>query len=280
MIRRNALVTMLGVAALSVATHPGYASLVTMNDRNTEVQTDLNATGEFFFWEVDGTNHLDREWFWIRVNDDTRETKISALDKDNFLHYDGNLEPGEDRLYVRWYDPQDRFEMTLDQVVTGGPAGSAVSDVTQTVRIVNQTDAPLEVNLFELANFDLLGTEAGDTIEVISENVIMHTELNSFIRETYTSHSPTTTQVSLVDTIFDSLNDDAITNLDGTVGPFTGADVEYGVQWTTTIPVGGVFIVTKDLFLSAPDSIVPEPASASLLSLAGLALLAVRRRRS
>lgn len=108
----------------------------------------------------------------------------------------------------------------------------------------------------------------------------MQTELNSFMRETFTNHSPTSTQVAEADTLYNALTDAGVTNLDGSTGPFAGSDVEYAVQWTTTIPVGGAFFVNKDFFISAPDSIVPEPASAVMLGLAGLALLGVRRRQA
>lgn len=281
MFRRSLLIAMLGIAATAVATQPAFANLITMVDRNTEVHTDVNSVGDFFDWTVDGTDHLGSEWFWIRANNDTQETKITALSNKTILHYDGNLEPGEDRLFLRWQDPQGRFEISLDQVLTGGAIGSAISDVTQTIHILNTTDEPIEINLFQLADFDILGTREGDTVEVLSDNVIRQSELSSSMVETF-SHggaSAVTTEVALGSSLRISLEDTSITNLSSNPGPLTGDEVKFAVQWTTTIPVNGSFTITKDMFISAPDSLVPEPASATLLSLAGLALLAVRRRR-
>ncbi|MEZ6073116.1 MAG: hypothetical protein R3C10_23325 [Pirellulales bacterium] len=273
------ILILIALFVFTTASYPRHATaaLVILNDRNSEVRTDLFTN--FNVWNVDGTDHLKQEWFWIRVNDDPKETIITSLNKDAFQYGDGNLEPGDDRLFVRWFDPFDRFELTFEQVLTGGPVGSGVSDVTHTVRIVNLTDEPLDVNLFQLADFDLIGTETGDTVEFVSANVVEQTELNSIMRETFTTHSPATTQVGMAGSILASLTDNAKTNLDGSVGPFSAADVEYAVQWTETIPVGGAFVVNKSLLISSADSIVPEPGAFVTLS-AGVLLFVLRHRPS
>jgi hypothetical protein len=173
------------------------------------------------------------------------------------------------------------FSVRVDYQLTGGLLGSGVSDIRETIRIDNNTAAPLDFHFFQYSDFNLGGTAGNDTV-VLSKNSLnrfndaLQTEAGVALSETVTAPSAAHGEAALAGATLLKLNNGVADNLSDAAGPLTG-DVTWAFQWDFNIAAGGSAIISKDKYLELVA--VPEPASAALL-LAGVGLLArVRKLR-
>ncbi len=247
------------------------ASPATIEDLNTTLCIDPDSKHGISSWCVDGTNHLAKQWFWFRFEGMSREKPLNALGLIDTQLTDTNtlIDPRADTL-TAYYGCLDTFYVETRLAVQGGQAGSGTADVVEQIAFHNRTGKPLKLRFFQYADFDLGGTACDDRVLIRGGNTAVQTDGDSIVSETVVTPMPLRFEASHWCTTLQSLCDCGITSLDNNPGPCTG-DVTWAFEWCLDLPAGGSALISKDKHL------VPEPATAGLLALGGLA--AFRRRR-
>ena len=267
---------LLGVCAVMAA--PAAGGIMNLADDNSLVS--VSTAAGMFDWVVDGTSQLSLQWFWYRIGDDPEEP-IGGLAVDAGVTgaTDTNGDGLDDVAYVLYHGTG--FDVSVKVSLDGGPVGTPFSDVAEQVTVTNTSVAdPLDFHFFQVADFDLGGTWAGDTVvhlgngaqgryafnaeqvddewtarvaEVATETMA-HCEANSFAA----------LDALLNDGVADDLNDVE------QAGP---GDVAWAYQWDFVLEPGEAFMLSKD------KMITPEPATLALLGGGAAMALLLRRRR-
>jgi len=246
----------------------GPANAVVLSDLNSSVGIDEASQGGLSSWSVDGTDQLFQQWFWYRVGNTGPESSIDTLTLNNTTLY-GNR--GVSLEYSG-----SGFDMTVDFILTGGTAGSGVSDLAENIRIVNTSGSNLDFSFFQYSDFDL-GGAGGDTVEQSNANTVRQWDgVVSLQEETVGTPAPSHIELANFAQTLNSLNDTFTTTLDDTSGPISG-DVTWAWQWDLNIASGGSALISKDMQLSV--SAVPVPAAVWLFGSGLLGLVGVGRRK-
>jgi len=246
----------------------GSASAVVLSDLNSSV--DINETSQdgLSSWSVDGTDQLFQQWFWYRVGNTGPESSIDTLTLNNTTLY-GNR--GVSLEYSG-----SGFDMTVDFILTGGTAGSGVSDLAENIRIINTSGSSLDFSFFQYSDFDL-GGPGGDTVEQSNANTVRQWDGTvSLQEETVGTPAPSHIELANFAQTLTSLNDTFTTTLDDNSGPISG-DVTWAWQWDLNIASGGSALISKDMQLSV--SAIPVPAAVWLFGSGLLGLVGVGRRK-
>jgi hypothetical protein len=251
---------------------PAGAQAVTMTltDLNSTVSIDPSSQSGMSNWTVNGINQLNQQWFWFRTGITGQESSIDALPLVGATASNTNLNPGNDKLVIR-YGTASTFFIDVTYTLNGTP--SSGSDMGEQIAITNNSGSPLDFHFFQYSDFDLAGTASGDTVTLDNANTVRQFKGSSVIAETVVTPPPNHYELALFDATRVRLNDANPTTLsDGatTVGP---GDVTWAFEWDPTIAAGQSFQINKDKNLA-----IPEPGTLSLIS-AGLATLAFLRRR-
>jgi uncharacterized protein (TIGR03382 family) len=262
---------MLGIASLSAAQQ------FTLSDGNSSARFNTNTAAGQDQWVVNGLNHMNQQWFWIRAGTDTRENSLNTLVQQSVATVDTNAfsDNRVDTLSVLYRDTNNRFSVEANFTIRGGGGTSFLSDITEQLRITNiQSTGNLTLSLFEYVDLNINGT-ANDTSGAIQNGrVAVQDEAGLGSSEVVVTPAPSRFQVALTPAILNALNDAAVTNLTNAAGPVGPGDVSWAFQWDVTLAPGQVLLVSKDKQIS----IIPTPGSMGL-AMIGAALL-VRRRRA
>ncbi|MFW6146601.1 MAG: PEP-CTERM sorting domain-containing protein [Planctomycetota bacterium] len=261
-----------GLAVLAV-TVAADASPMTIEDRNTTLCVDPDSKHGIASWCVDGTHHLAKEWFWFRFEGVGAETPLDALDLIDTQLTDTNtlIDDRADTL-TAYYGCLDTFYIETRLALQGGQAGSGTADLVEQLAFHNRTDRPLTLWFFQYADFDLGDTARDDRVVIQGGNTARQTDAGTILSETVVTPRPLRVEANHWCSTLGRLCDDTITMLNNTPGPCTG-DVTWAFEWRLDLPAGGSALISKDKHL------VPEPATAGLLALGGLALLGRKRHR-
>jgi len=268
-----------GVLALGLVAAPAVdATTVTLRDGNSVARIDPMSSAGVFDWEVDGTDQLFQEWFWIRVNGvDNREFGIDTyFSSQATSDVDGN---GVDDTLFSTFSRSGYFDASLTHVLTGGMPGSGTSDLAEILRLTNTSNQTLTFSLFEYSDFDLGGTSGDDTGVFPNANLFKQTDGSSgFQVEISSVPSANRREIAPFSDILDDLTDSDIDNLSNSppLGvPFGPADVTAALQWNITLGAGDSFLLSKNKLVT-----VPEPASLAMMGLGvGVIGLGVGLRR-
>ena len=265
------------VALTAVMGSVSLAGAAALIDGNSILVVDENSSSGANVWTVDSQDQLLTQWFWYRVGDvgaGTQEYSIDTLSAPSVtssansatIAYSGSL-----------------FDVSVTYTLAGGVAGSGEATLNEDILIVNTSGAALDLQFFQYSDFDLGGTKDDD-------NVILHPLSSPFelayqwdhtagLSEGIVTVNPFASRgdTGLAPTIYNSLQDGAITDLSSSISGALGPDdVEFAFQWDLAIDSGDAVNISKVKSLTLTP--IPEPTTAAL-SLLGLALLAIRRNR-
>jgi hypothetical protein len=263
------------VAALGLQTN---AQIITLADHNSVAQVDVGSQAGMFYWAVQGQNQLAQQWFWYRVGSDPVRS-IDTISAPAITRFNGTR-----GLSTTYGNPM--FSVQVDYLLSGGsvlaPGGIGVSDIGETITIVNRTAAPLEYHFYQYSDFDL-GDPGFDTVQLGKNlrgffNEASQVDINGAgLTETVTTPGAARGEVAFFNATLIALNSGTPYNLNNNSGPVGPGDVTWALQWDFNIPAYGSALISKDKYLSV--LLIPEP-SALALGLTGLAVLALRRRRA
>jgi hypothetical protein len=276
---RFALAAVFVGCLLAVWTPAAYAHTIALADANSTLIVDPHSQEGASEWTVDETSHLFQQWFWFRTSAGGFEASIDTLD----------AEPTETELDTQGLDLLYSglgLDIGITYTLTGGTAGSGISYLAESIRIVNTGSTSLEVNFFQYSDFDIGGSE-GDIVDLENSNQWRQFDPNVAVAETTSDATANRCWAAPFPTISDNLNDDTATTLPGdnsntsdpNCGPLGPTDATWAWQWSFTLAPGGEFLISKDKLIL--PLAVPEPPTAALpLGIALLLLEPARRRAS
>jgi len=249
----------------------GHAQIITLADKNSVAQVNLGSQAGMFNWTADGQNQLVQQWFWYRVGNNP-EASINTIGGLTFSTPDA-------RSLNSTYD-NGSYAVTISYLLTGFSPGSGVSDIAETISILNRTGAPLEFHFFQYSDFDL-GGAGNDTIQLGKNlrgqyNEASQSDPAVALTETVVTPGANHGEAAFFNTTLAKLNNGVADNLNDNVGPVGPGDVTWALQWDFSIAPGSSVGISKDKYLHILA--IPEPSALALLAVGGAALILRRRR--
>ncbi len=263
--------SLLMASALALASGTASASSsFTLYDGNSQTSIDPLSSAGQYDWIVDGLDHVAQQWFWFRIGQNPEQpiNTLPVTGGPSLIDTNPFDDPRVDTLAVRYSDGRVEIEPTF--ILRGGSASSNVSDLAEVIRITNLTLEEMHFTFFQYADFYLQPFLGGDTVQVLSPNNVVQTNGFVTMNETIVNPPATLFEANFFANTLASLNDAAVTNLNGNAVAGPG-DVTWAFQWDFVIPAGATVIVSKD------KQLVPTPGTFALVGAAGL--LSIRRRR-
>lgn len=277
-------VMVIGLAMALVLAVGSYASAitavdVTLTDDDSTVVIDPHGSTGMKTWKIGDTDHLSQQWFWFRTSlggvYSDREYSIDEISAPSVVqaipsvaeitYADGNIEA------------QVTYSLTDVPGLLGG------SDLIEIVRVTNNTDEALTLTLIQYSDFDLGGTATDTDLEITNGNTATQkdTAVGALMSETVVSQLHlVSSEVGYWNTTLAKLVDGDVDNLDGTTLLTVDGNMTWAFQWEKELAPGEALLFSKNKHISLKpggDKPVPEPAG---LGLVGIALLALRKRRS
>jgi hypothetical protein len=275
----NCLARLAGIAlAVAIYTLPASAAMVTITSKASSMTIDPASTTMVNSWNVDGVNNLAQMSLWYRVGN-VAERSVSSLAStttlSNTVLGSGTL----NRAKMVFTNP-GLFRLTYTITLNGQPAGAHNSSTNILIAIDNLSTSTLNMSLFDLIDMSLGGTTNFDASQITGTtfNTGRQTEDLS-LASTVSTPAPTRYQVGTPTQLLGQLTDNAASNLTNFAGPVGPGDTAFAFQWDISLASGRSTTISQTQTLSFPETtIIPEPASLSLLAVAGAALLRVRRK--
>ena len=282
------------LAGILLFAHTASADPIVLSDMNSTFSVNAGTNAGAFSWQVDGTEHLFKEWFWYRALFMGRERSIDRTAANAAASFtavtsdSADADAAHDVLVVTYSHPQSSsnpalaYTIQVEYDLNGSASNTGVSSVNETVTITNYTNGNLAFHLFEYSDFSVNGTANDDTATFISPSTISQTD-NTGGTATVTVSQPVPDhyQIAPVPTILNSLNNSTQTTLNDTTTNISGGgDIAFAFQWSEIIAPGGTWIIDKQKAIEGFPAAVPEPGSMLLVGSALFGLGQWQRRRS
>jgi hypothetical protein len=251
------------VAALAA---PQAQADVFLTSGNNEVSID--PAGEFgmYSWTVNGTEQMYQQWFWYRVGSSGPESSIDKLSAPVIVT------SGTDQVDLTYTG--NLMSVLLRYTLTGS---STSAHVAETIKVTNTSASNLALHFFQYSDFDLNGTDVGDTAQIYAplHNTVIQSDGALTVAETVVTPAPSHYQVGVYPNLIDSLTDGGPTTLGDIAGPLGPGDLDWAFQWDVDLASGESLIISKDKIVN----VVPIPPAAILFGTGLLGLVGLRMSR-
>ena len=265
----TAVASLLGAAAVpAIAVPTGY----TLTNGNTSVSIDPTNSDGMYNWTVDGTNQLQQQSWWYRVGTGA-QSEINNVPLSSVTEMSTN--GGSDNwLNATYTDVAQAFQLSITYMVTGGQTGSGVSDISETMKVINtSTTNSLNYHLFDYANLTLGGKALGESVSLTGNNTATVSAPGE-LSQTVVSGKASEYAAGNATSLLSALEGTSNLNLSGPTS-LSDVDAEWAFQWDVNLCTGQSYLVTVDKQVRS----VPEPTSAmALLGLGGIFFSRPRRR--
>jgi hypothetical protein len=252
------------LAFVGVLASASFGDFISLNDGGSQVDIQSTGTGagNAFNWFVGAVDHLYQEEYFFRTDDNSPFERLTALGSTFVVKPLAN--------FAVFTYAGGGFKVDVSYILSGVSNGA---DMAETVVVTNTGRQASHFELVEYDDFDLNGTNNGDTAKIMDAHAIMQWDANVAISaEVATAPAANFMEVDR----FSQLRDKILFvggNLDPTNnGGIYSGDATFGFQWAVDIAPGHSFIMSKDKLLA-----VPEPGT--LAAFAGLLAVALRRRK-
>jgi hypothetical protein len=252
-------------AAVLTSVTTAQATVKSLTDGNSTAWVDLDSSAGMYQWTVDGINHLNQQWFWVRAGSGP-QMPINSISAASWSQSAAN------KLTTTYANAS--YSVEIMYTLTG--AGSGTADIDEGIKLHNFGASPLSLSFYQYSDFNLLNTPGGD--QVVMDNVSAYQwKGDSQVAEGIIAPSASAYEANTTggagSTLYklDNTADLVLAN----VG-YASGDVTWAFQWDFVIQPGADGIITKDKLLNI--YVIPEPCAVALLGL-GLAALVVRRQR-
>ena len=210
--------------------------LITLQNGNSVVRINPTENQGVFSWKVDGTETLYQEWFWLRQGASGGQVSLDTL----------GLPLGVtiSTSYATINYNAAGLSLNLGLVLSGGPASSGASDLTETLSVQNTANSPITLHLFEYADFNLAGLSGTDTISFPTTTNVMQQGGNSLLTETAQFPAPNFWEASFYPITLDKISGSAPATLSDTVTPQAAGDQTFAYQWDLNLSPGQVVTIS------------------------------------
>ena len=294
---RRALSAVALAMFLGAAADPAQALQATLEDGspvNTKMRIETVAGTGFpegmYYWDVEGIEHIQDQWFWYRIGSNPEVSLGSAPHYTFPLMNDTTGEGYDDQLVAVYQDPVG-LRIRIILTLRGNGAGSYEAWVVEEIMLQNLTSSPMNLSFFQYTDFNLNNDPANDQLELFGPAFAnaRHEDPTTIVTQSITGHLPVEVEVDVVDGIGDILarmSDASASSLTNAVGPISG-DASYAYRWNFSLGASGSpadtvnFDIEKRIQARPPPAI---PAGGPLLylllaaALGASALLARRLR--
>lgn len=250
------------MAAIGVLAAQSFSAVTLTTSGSTVELADNGAdAGMAYTWLLGGKDHLYEERYFFRLSPNDVFHPLGDLGFTGFIKPLANLA-------VFLYDGFG-LHVEVSYWLTGG---LLTADLAESVLVKNVSGQQSFFDLIEYDDFDLNQTVGPDTAMIMGTHAIKQWDGNVAINAEVVTAPPASFKEVRG---YAGLRND-ITGTPGYVlnpaNNFWVGDATFGFQWIFELAPNEEFLMSKDKLL-----VVPEPAS--LLALAGLAALALRKRR-
>jgi len=238
----------------------------------------INITNDFSGvqnWTIDGVHQLAYQAFLYRVGPAGGESFVSTIDSTPTVSF--TQVPNILSLLDVTYANNNYSVRTVFQL-SGGNNGSGTANLSETLTIQNLSANPLDFHFFQYSDFDLGGSIENQTATFQFDGLgqpykVIQTDGVRTLTETVNANASPVGhyEASGFPALINSLTDANPTTL-GDVPSYGPGDATFAYQWDMILDPGQSFVISKLM------TIVPEPASASLV-LVGLSAALLGRRR-
>jgi len=254
--------------ALAAAGFVCQAQIVTLNNANSSASINFGSQAGMFNWIVDGHNQLNQQWFWYRMDGMVGQLSIDTLSAPTLTLNGFNV------ATATYFGAG--FNLSTTYTLTGGQAGSGVSDIGESIRINNTSATSLSFHFYQYSDFTLGGTPQDDTTTLgksISgkfNEALVSDDVHLIKESVDTVDTPGADygEVAPKGSTLASLNGGTNYVLNGAAGPFGPGYYTWALEWDLNIAPGGSVLISKDKNL---QFVVPEPSAVLLIPLGMLA---------
>lgn len=212
-----------------------------------------------------GRDHIWEGSWWGRDNSGYGEGPLSSLTLESWSN------PAPNQISMRYTEPGSNLYVDLWYGLTGSGLASSISERAM---LTNANNNPINLSIFEYADFDLTDTDNNDNA---FGNVFGITQYDNWSRVSVipVSSIPNHFQIASFSSLVDSLSDASSTILNDSGSPYGPGDATFAFQWDFTLAPGETYTIEKIKTLTT----TPEPVSCALFLFGGGALALVRRKK-
>lgn len=258
--------------AFFLAMAPGLAQAHVLEavDGNSLIRVDPHSDAGLFDWELNGIDHMNRQWFWFRLSVDP------SLDTLPLIHEEVH---DSDEIHLLYRDEvYFRLQVEVLYTLLGGDPGSGTSLIQESVKIKNLRNQVVDLRWYELTDLNLMDTAGGDSAEFVAPNQVIQTDGHATATVTSLNRNPNRWQIGSPGSILDKMT--AGKNLTKKKTPFGPGDVAHAFQYNLRLRKSGHPKDTVEI-LKEKELVVttPEPGTLALFGLGLVAPLTWRRRK-